>query len=105
MSAADSCPVCEAPVAPVATAPGELISCGRCRVQFLPSHSAAVTIHTEAGGAPPQRIGLSATVRPVETAARLLVGAARPLPAIVNVGLPHYVFMVRPQVVHIGCVT
>ena len=41
---------------------------------------------TEAGGAPPQRIGLSATVRPVETAARLLVGAARPLPAIVNVG-------------------
>ena len=41
---------------------------------------------TEAGGAPPQRIGLSATVRPVETAARLLVGAARPLPTIVNVG-------------------
>jgi ATP-dependent helicase Lhr and Lhr-like helicase len=40
----------------------------------------------QAGGAPPQRIGLSATVRPVETAARLLVGAARPLPAIVNVG-------------------
>ena len=41
---------------------------------------------TEAGGALPQRIGLSATVRPVETAARLLVGAARPLPTIVNVG-------------------
>ncbi len=33
-----------------------------------------------------QRIGLSATVRPVETAARLLVGATRPLPAIVDVG-------------------
>ncbi len=33
-----------------------------------------------------QRIGLSATVRPVETAARLLVGAARPLPEIVDVG-------------------
>ncbi len=41
---------------------------------------------TQAGGVAPQRIGLSATVRPVETAARLLVGAARPLPAIVNVG-------------------
>jgi ATP-dependent helicase Lhr and Lhr-like helicase len=33
-----------------------------------------------------QRIGLSATVRPVETAARLLLGATRPLPAIVDVG-------------------
>ena len=33
-----------------------------------------------------QRIGLSATVRPVETAARLLVGADRPLPEIVDVG-------------------
>jgi ATP-dependent Lhr-like helicase len=33
-----------------------------------------------------QRIGLSATVRPVETAARLLVGATRPVPAIVDVG-------------------
>jgi ATP-dependent helicase Lhr and Lhr-like helicase len=33
-----------------------------------------------------QRIGLSATVRPVETAARFLVGATRPLPAIVDVG-------------------
>jgi ATP-dependent helicase Lhr and Lhr-like helicase len=33
-----------------------------------------------------QRIGLSATVRPIETAARLLVGAERPLPEIVNVG-------------------
>ena len=41
---------------------------------------------TEAGGALPQRIGLSATVRPVEVAARLLVGAGRPLPAIVDVG-------------------
>ncbi len=29
---------------------------------------------------PPVRVGLSATVRPVETAARLLVGAAQPLP-------------------------
>jgi ATP-dependent Lhr-like helicase len=33
-----------------------------------------------------QRIGLSATVRPIQTAARLLVGAERPLPEIVNVG-------------------
>ena len=35
---------------------------------------------------PPVRIGLSATVKPVETAARLLVGAGEPLPAIVDVG-------------------
>jgi ATP-dependent Lhr-like helicase len=35
---------------------------------------------------PPVRIGLSATVRPVETAARLLVGAGEPLPTIVDVG-------------------
>jgi len=41
---------------------------------------------TEAGGALPQRIGLSATVRPIEVAARLLVGAVRPLPAVVDVG-------------------
>src|SRR5499425_1174937 len=41
---------------------------------------------TGASGRLPQRIGLSATVRPVEVAARLLVGSARPLPAIVNVG-------------------
>ena len=33
-----------------------------------------------------QRIGLSATVRPVETAGRLLVGADRPIPEIVDVG-------------------
>jgi ATP-dependent helicase Lhr and Lhr-like helicase len=33
-----------------------------------------------------QRIGLSATQRPVEEVGRLLVGAARPLPAIVDVG-------------------
>src|SRR3954454_15728798 len=41
-----------------------------------------------AGAAPPrlQRVGLSATVRPLEVAARLLVGAARPLPAVVDVG-------------------
>jgi ATP-dependent helicase Lhr and Lhr-like helicase len=38
------------------------------------------------GAARLQRIGLSATVRPVETAARLLVGATRPAPAIVDVG-------------------
>ncbi len=36
-----------------------------------------------AGGGAPQRIGLSATVRPVETAARFLVGAGRALPAVV----------------------
>jgi ATP-dependent helicase Lhr and Lhr-like helicase len=35
---------------------------------------------------PPVRIGLSATVRPVETAARLLVGAGEPLPAVVDSG-------------------
>jgi ATP-dependent helicase Lhr and Lhr-like helicase len=34
----------------------------------------------------PVRIGLSATVRPVETAARLLVGAHEPLPAVVDSG-------------------
>jgi ATP-dependent Lhr-like helicase len=35
---------------------------------------------------PPVRVGLSATVKPVEDAARLLVGTGRPLPAIVDVG-------------------
>jgi ATP-dependent Lhr-like helicase len=35
---------------------------------------------------PPVRIGLSATVRPVETAARLLVGAGEPLPMVVDSG-------------------
>jgi ATP-dependent helicase Lhr and Lhr-like helicase len=35
---------------------------------------------------PPVRIGLSATVKPVETAARLLVGAGEPLPAVVDSG-------------------
>jgi ATP-dependent Lhr-like helicase len=35
---------------------------------------------------PPVRIGLSATVKPVETAARLLVGVAEPLPRIVDSG-------------------
>jgi ATP-dependent helicase Lhr and Lhr-like helicase len=35
---------------------------------------------------PPLRIGLSATVRPVETAARLLVGAAEPAPTVVDSG-------------------
>ncbi len=34
----------------------------------------------------PVRIGLSATVKPVEAAGRLLVGAGRPLPAIIDVG-------------------
>jgi ATP-dependent helicase Lhr and Lhr-like helicase len=34
----------------------------------------------------PVRIGLSATVRPVELAARLLVGAGEPLPAVVDSG-------------------
>jgi ATP-dependent helicase Lhr and Lhr-like helicase len=33
---------------------------------------------------PPVRIGLSATVRPVQTAARLLVGATEPLPTVVD---------------------
>ena len=35
---------------------------------------------------PAARVGLSATVRPVETAARLLVGADEPLPAVVDSG-------------------
>jgi ATP-dependent helicase Lhr and Lhr-like helicase len=35
---------------------------------------------------PPLRIGLSATVRPVETAARLLVGAGEPPPTVVDSG-------------------
>ncbi len=34
----------------------------------------------------PQRVGLSATMRPIELAARLLVGANRPLPQIVDAG-------------------
>ena len=37
-------------------------------------------------GRPSQRVGLSATVRPLETAARLLVGVGRPLPDVVDVG-------------------
>ena len=35
---------------------------------------------------PPVRVGLSATVRPLETAARLLVGTAEPFPTVVNSG-------------------
>jgi ATP-dependent Lhr-like helicase len=35
---------------------------------------------------PPVRIGLSATVRPLETAARLLVGAGEQLPSVVDAG-------------------
>lgn len=38
---------------------------------------------TRAGRRAPQRIGLSATVRPVETAARFLVGAGRTLPSVI----------------------
>jgi ATP-dependent helicase Lhr and Lhr-like helicase len=37
-------------------------------------------------GRPPVRIGLSATVKPVETAAHLLVGAVEPLPTVVDSG-------------------
>ncbi len=37
-------------------------------------------------GRPPVRIGLSATVKPVDTAARLLVGAGEALPAVVDSG-------------------
>src|SRR3712207_2636558 len=40
----------------------------------------AVTAHS------PVRIGLSATVEPLETAARLLVGAGEPLPSVVDSG-------------------
>ncbi len=39
-----------------------------------------------ATGRPPVRVGLSATVKPVQTAARLLVGAAEPMPVIVDSG-------------------
>jgi ATP-dependent helicase Lhr and Lhr-like helicase len=35
---------------------------------------------------PPVRIGLSATVKPVETTARLLVGAGEPIPTVVDSG-------------------
>jgi len=35
----------------------------------------------------PQRVGLSATMRPLELAARLLVGASRPLPEIIDAGV------------------
>jgi ATP-dependent Lhr-like helicase len=35
---------------------------------------------------PPVRVGLSATVRPLETAARLLVGTGEPLPTVVDSG-------------------
>src|SRR4029078_7405294 len=38
------------------------------------------------GGSRLQRVGLSATVRPIETAARLLVGTSRRLPEVVTVG-------------------
>lgn len=38
------------------------------------------------GGAAPQRIGLSATVKPIEAAARLLVGNDRALPTIADTG-------------------
>src|SRR5207244_4228365 len=34
----------------------------------------------------PMRVGLSATVRPVETAGRMLVGAVRPLPTVIDSG-------------------
>jgi ATP-dependent Lhr-like helicase len=37
-------------------------------------------------GQPPLRIGLSATVRPIEQTGRLLVGAARALPAVIDSG-------------------
>ncbi len=42
---------------------------------------------TGSGRARPQRVGLSATMRPIEVAARLLVGAGRPLPEIVDAGV------------------
>jgi len=39
-----------------------------------------------AGGAPPVRVGLSATQRPIETIAGMLVGGGRPLPHVVDAG-------------------
>jgi ATP-dependent Lhr-like helicase len=41
---------------------------------------------TAGGGPAPSRVGLSATQRPIERIARLLVGAGRPLPHIVDAG-------------------
>jgi ATP-dependent Lhr-like helicase len=40
----------------------------------------------QAGGARPVRVGLSATQKPIERVARLLVGARRPLPHVVDAG-------------------
>jgi len=40
----------------------------------------------QGGGAPPVRIGLSATQRPIELIGRLLVGTGRPAPHIVDAG-------------------
>jgi ATP-dependent Lhr-like helicase len=40
----------------------------------------------QAGGTPPVRVGLSATQKPIERVARLLVGTRRPLPHIVDAG-------------------
>jgi ATP-dependent helicase Lhr and Lhr-like helicase len=51
------------------------------------SHLALSLERLQAVGArPPVRIGLSATVKPVETAARLLVGAEEPAPTVVDSG-------------------
>jgi ATP-dependent Lhr-like helicase len=48
---------------------------------------ALVTSGSDADGGPRlQRVGLSATVRPLDVASRLLVGATRPPPALVDVG-------------------
>ena len=53
------------------------------RVRISPSRSSGSGAVTQR---PPVRVGLSATVRPVETAARLLVGANEPLPTVVDSG-------------------
>ena len=38
------------------------------------------------GGSAPVRVGLSATQKPIERVAELLVGAGRPMPALIDSG-------------------
>ncbi len=56
------------------------------RLQALTAAETETAPPSSAGGGGLQRIGLSATVRPLEVAARLLVGTERPLPRVIDVG-------------------
>jgi len=74
-------------------APGEPFPCAALSGELLPDVPLLATdgARTDGVGAHPgghrlQRIGLSATQRPLETVARLLSGATRPLPTIVDCG-------------------